>query len=55
MGFLGEAKCEDQKAAVAKERDSWVEMVLPRSEVIGLVNDGASLSKGTLGNSCLRN
>lgn len=48
MRFLGEAKCEDQKAAVEKGRDSWVEMVLPRSEVIGLLNDGAYLSKGML-------
>lgn len=49
MGFLREAKCEDQKAAVEKGRDSWVEMVLPRSEVTGLLNDGTYLSKGTLG------
>lgn len=48
MGFLGEAKCEDQKAAVEKGRDSWVEMVLPRSEVTGLLIDSAYLSKGTL-------
>lgn len=48
MGFLGEAKCEDQKAAVEKGRDSWAEMVLPRSDVTGLLMDGAYLSEGTL-------
>lgn len=47
MGFLGEAKYEDRKAAV-KGRDSWVEMVLPRSDVTGLLMDGAYLSEGTL-------
>lgn len=41
MELLGEVKCEDQKGCSGKGRDNWVEVVLPRGDITGLLIDGA--------------